>query len=885
VALIPGTRLGQYEILSLLGAGGMGEVYRARDTRLDREIAIKILPDLLGSDPDRVARFQREAKTLAALNHPNIGGILGVEEANGVTALVLELVEGPTLADRIAQGPIDLVEALSIAKQIAEALEAAHTEGIIHRDLKPANIKIRRDGLVKVLDFGLAKAAASGREAGPTVTAVTQVGAIMGTAAYMSPEQARGEATDRQTDIWSFGVVLYELLTGVTAFGRPTTAETLAAVLGPPPDSALLPADTPAMARHIVRRCLENDRRRRIQHMGDVRIGMEEALAARAGEPAALPRSNATPGGRWRALAATLAVLLVGVGAWLLARRSPAPLPAPVVRLSIAALEPPTRLPFGARHLAISDDGSRVALASANRLWIRKMGQKDAVAVEIAAMNPFFSHTGDWIGFWATTTEGVGLFKVPAVGGTPVLVVAMLERPAGATWQSDGTIVYATDAGLFQVSENGGDSRLLAKPDPLRRERGYAWPRLLPDGRTVVFTILVGDAIDAAQIAVLDLRTLEAKRVLTGGSAARYAPTGHLVYASGQALKAVAFDPVARQVRGEPVSLPDIDVATTPDNGAAEFAVSESGTLIFLTPTESDELRTLVWIDRQGREDPLPLAPGRINYPRVSPDGTRVALDIAGANRDVWIWNIERKSLTRLTDGPTEDLLPVWSPDGTRVFFGSNRTGDFDIYSRAADGATAERLEFSGPGAQIPNAFTPDGTRLLVNENFKSLNILSLARPDRVEPLLQSQGNHWLGGVSPDGHWLAYESDEGGKQIEIFLRPFPDISGRREKVSIDGGRYPAWGRKGTGELFYVDLNGGMMAAAVQLSPSLRLGRVTKLFDWQKPPRGVSGMPYDISPIDGRFLAAKSASRNPNAPVDISIVLNWFTELRQRVPTR
>jgi serine/threonine-protein kinase len=478
------------------------------------------------------------------------------------------------------------------------------------------------------------------------------------------------------------------------------------------------------------------------------------------------------------------------------------------------------------------------------------------------------------------------LKKVSVLGGPLVSIVTTSERPVGGTWGTDGTIVFATSKGLYEVSENGGTSRPLVKPDPLRKERVYAWPRFLTDGRSVLFTIVPDDSIDGAQTAVLDLKTLDVKIVLKGGSAARYTSTGHLVYASGQILKAIAFDPDTQQTRGDPVSLPDIEIATTPDNAAAEFAVSGTGTLIFITPNESaEDLRTLSWVDRHGKEDPLPLAPGQYQYPRISPDGTRVALDVVGANRDIWILDLQRPTLTRLTDGPTEDLVPVWSPDGSRVFFGSDRTGNFDVYSQAADGATEARLEFAGPGSQMPTCFTPDGTRLLVVENFNDLSILNLGRRDRLDPLLHGERNHWLGVVSPDGNWIAYESNESGNETEIFLRPFPNVSGRREKVSVDGGRYPLWGPERSGELFYVDRNGAMMAASVTLSPSFSLGRVTKLFDWRKPPRGISGRPYDISPLDGRFLLIKPAKENPHAVIGISVVLNWFEELRERGPLR
>ena len=819
-------------------------------------------------------------RVLASLSHPNVGGIHGLEEANGATALVLELVDGPTLATRIAQGPVPLDEAITIARQIAEALEAAHARGIIHRDLKPANIKLRRDGTVKVLDFGLAKALASASDETQTLTqAGTRDGGIMGTPAYMSPEQARGDVADYQSDIWAFGVILYEMLTGASPFSRRTVADTLASVVGTPPDFSLLPSIVPANLRRLVRRCLEKDRKRRVHHIGDARLELEEPRGT--GEDASgVAVAPSTWRWAWISAGALALAVLAGAAGWLLAGRSASRAPAGVARLSFPAMEGGGGFPFGARRLAISADGSRIAHAAVGRLWVRQLDRKDAAAVaNLGSSNPFFSPDGEWLAFFTQT----GLMKVPAHGGTPATIVTTTERPAGGTWRADGTIVFATSAGLYQVSQNGGEQRLLIKPDAARQERSYAWPQFMPNGRSVLFTVIF-DSIDEAAIALHDLETREVKTLAKGGSAARYAPTGHLLYASGRSLMAVAFDPETRQTRGTPLALPDIDVANTRDNGAAEFALSDTGTLVFTSPPVSgDDLRRLLWVDRNGKEEPLPLEPGRLMYPRVSPDGSRIALDISGANRDIWIWSIPRASLMRLTSGPTEDLLPAWSRDGSRVFFSSDRTGNFDVYSQAADGASEPRLEFAGPGAQMTNALTPDGTRLVIVDDFKNLGIVNLTRPGGVEKLRQSGSIQWLGEVSPDGRWLAYESDESGDRIEVFLRPFPDVTGRREQVSVDGGRYPVWDPRGTGDLFYVDPKGGMRVVSVKQSPELSVGRATKLFDWVPPSRGISGRPYDVSPIDGRLLLIKSAGTPGDGTINISVVLNWFEELRQRVP--
>jgi eukaryotic-like serine/threonine-protein kinase len=889
--LQPGDRLGHYEILSAIGKGGMGEVWKARDTTLQREVAIKSLPEGFALESDRLARLEREATLLAGLNHPNIASIHGLEEHQGTRFLVLELVEGHTLADRLLRGPIPIEQSLKLALQIAEALEAAHEKGVIHRDLKPANIKVTPEGRVKVLDFGLAKALAPASGEGPTQTGLTEAGLIMGTPAYMSPEQARGEAAGRQTDIWSFGVMLYELLTSTSPFGRPTTAETLARLLGTQPDYSVFPSDVPAGARHLVRRCLEKDQKRRLQHMGDVRIEVEDALATlgiAAGQVSEGPERRRRSW-LWAAGGIAIAALAALTG-WFFAQRSVSAVPAGAVRLSIPFLERPMSQPFGAGHLAISGDGSRVAYASNNRLWIRRMDQKDPIAINVSGTNPFFSPDGAWLGLFRES----GLIKVPVDGGSPTLIAMTSDRPGGATWRADGTIVFATTEGLFQVSADGGESRLLVSPDRARKERLYAWPQFMPDGQSILFTLLQEDSRDGGQIALLDLKTLERKILLTGGSSARYVPTGHLLYASGPVLKAIGFDLDKGQVHGEPVSLPEIEIATAADNGASNFAISTTGTLIFtpaamantVAPDLRLDLRTLVWIDRQGKEEPLAIEPGRYAYPRISPDGTRVALDIGGGgNRDIWILDLQRLSLTQLTNGPTEDMVPVWSVDGRRIFFASDRTGNHDVYSQAADGATGARVEYAAPGFQAPLSFTPDGTQLIVNELFTDAGILTLARPDRLESLLHSEADERLPYVSPDGNGIVYESDESGQQFEIFLRPFPDVSGGRAKISINGGRYPLWGPKGSGELYYVNLDGDMMAASVTLSPSLKLGKVTKLFNWQKPPNGRSAMVYDVSKVDGRFLVTKPVAQTPDGPTYVSVVLNWTEELRQRVPRR
>ena len=879
-----GRRLAQYEIKAHLGSGGMGDVYRATDTKLGRSVALKFLRDDVADDPRRAARFRREAKTLASLNHPHIAAIHDQEEADGRTFLVMEFVPGETLEERVAGRPLPVAEVTSIALQIIDALEAAHEQGIVHRDLKPANVKITPDGRVKVLDFGLAQAAADDTDApgddrlddAATLTLPrTGTMVIVGTPAYMSPEQAKGLRVDGRTDIFAFGCVLFEMLTGRRAFEGSNSAEIVSCVLQREPDWTLLPSDMPGSMQRLLRLCLEKDLRRRRQSVADVRVDLELVKT----EPApSATQAIARPSWLWTATGALALAALVGVAGWFIGRQLPTGATAGVARLTVPFLETPTGLPFGTVHLAISDDGSRIAYAG-NRLWIRQITRDEPIVVAEMAIDPFFSPDGEWVGFFS---ENGGLRKVPT-GGGPSQLLATTERPAGAAWREDGTIVFATTQGLFQVSAVGGDARQLTAPDRSRRERLYAWPQFLPDRESVLFSVFSEDS--SPQIVQMNLKTLARKNIV-GGSAARYVAPNRLVFVSGGALKAVRFNSGTGQVDGEPVTIPGVDPAYAADYGAANYAISATGTLVFTpargvigrSPDLQGGLRTLQWLDARGNKEQIAVKAGSYAYPRVSPDGTRVALDVVGTeNRDIWILDLARLSPTQLTNGPTEDMVPVWSPDGTRIFFASDRTGDFDIYSQAAEGATGPRLELKVPGMQAPSGFSRDGKQMVVYNLFRDLAISTLGQPDHLEPLLVTDADERLGVVSPDGRWLAYESDESGKQFEIFVRPFPNVTAGREKISVDGGRYPLWDPKGK-RIYYVNLDGGMMAASLTLSPTLKVGEVTKLFDWQKPPAGRSARPYDISPIDGRFIVTEPIDAARQGPTQVSIILNWVSEL-------
>jgi eukaryotic-like serine/threonine-protein kinase len=914
-----GAMVGLYRIDRLIGVGGMGEVYRARDTRLGRDVAIKVLPDAFISDPERLRRFAREARVLAALNHPHIAAIHGLEEGDpvpgsgqtAVRALVLELVEGPTLADRLARGPLPVADALPIAQQIADALEAAHEKGIVHRDLKPANIKITPDGAVKVLDFGLAKAITSDvfgsdLSQSPTVTLdSTREGMILGTAAYMSPEQARGQPVDKRTDIWAFGCVLYEMLTGRQAFSGDDVSNTLAEILRGQPDWNALPVGTPAAVRRLLRGCLQKDRRERLPDIGVARLEIKETLIAPLTEPVALlPVPRLRVWQRPAPLAAGIVTLIAaaGLASWFLTRSEPPR----VVRLAVT--------PFGATafrisaippQFAISPDGTRLAYvgAGAQQILVRAFDQLEPTALSGlgAPGGLFFSPDGQWIGFF----DGTGALKrVEGTGGPPLTVGRAIGNPRGASWSTDDTIIFATDnttSGLLRVAAGGGAPQVLTMPNLDQGEQDHYWPEVLPGGQAVLFTIMTGGGLNDAQIAVLDLRTQRQKILIRGGSHARYLPTGHLVYGITGTLRAVAFDLRRLEVVGTPVPVLE-QVMTTPTLGVVSMSISDNGTLVYLPVAETARF-TLVWVDRQGREDPLKAPPRLYLYPRLSPDGTRVALDTRDEESDIWIWDLARETLTRFTFDPAADTHPVWTPDGQRVVFRSVRAGPGNLFWQAADGTgTVERLTES-PTNQMASAISPDGTRLVLREEHtttgEDLMVLALEAERRprlslpgvggpggratsdVRPLVQTAFNELNGEISPDGRWVAYQSNESGQE-EIYVRPFPNTNTGGWQVSTGGGTRPLWARSGK-EIFYLGPSGAVMSTSVEGGSTFRAGNPTRLFEGPYSPyANVSGRTYDVSSDGQRFLMLKEGT---SAPTSIMVVLNWFEELKARVPPK
>ena len=898
MALIRGTRLGPYEIGAQLGVGGMGEVYRATDTNLKRAVAIKVLPEALATDVDRLARFQREAEVLARLNHPNIAQIHGLEKSAGTTALVMELVDGPTLADRIAQGPIPLDEALPIAKQIVEALEAAHEHRIIHRDLKPANIKVRADGTVKVLDFGLAKALEGSSSVAdisqsPTLSAVaTRAGVILGTAAYMSPEQAKGKEVDKRTDIWAFGCVLYEMLTSKRAFDGDDVTDVLGAVVRLEPNWSALPSEVPPPIRSLLESCLVKDRRERVADISTARfvlskVGSLTASAQTVGPGTVGPTQVGAgrvynQGAQWWRLAAVvgagaaIAVLLAWSAGWVWSTDPPT---RHIVRF-------PLTLPEGEQFsfsdhrqqvvVALSPDGAHLVYVASERLNLREMDRLEATPIRGTegsqhGRNPFFSPDGLWIGFWQNNQ----LRKVSMTGGAPV-TLCNAATPWGANWGADGTILYGQGSrGIWRVSGQGGTPERLIAVDESKREFAYG-PQMLPGGDTVLFT-LASPAWDDAKIVVQSLAS-GLRKVLVEGGGGRYVSTGHLLYTREGTLFAAPFDAGRLEVTGGPVALVE-GVAVSELEGTVHFSLSTDGTLVYVPGTEVE--RTLVWVDRQGREEAVPAPQRPYSWVRVSPDGTRLAMEVQDwGNTDVSIYDLARNTSTRLTFAPEADRHPIWTPDGQRVVF---RSGS-DIAWKAANGTgTVDRLA-TGLNAPRPYTWSGDGKGLIFDQagGNSDLLMLRLEGERKLERVIANEHDTTRPAVSRDGRWIAYRSTESSPG-QIFVQPFPNVSGARRQISTSGGTAPVWSRDGR-ELFY-DSGNALMVVPIDTKASLSPGTPTVLFHGAYfYGAGFGGRAWDIAP-DGRFLMLKEgASTTSAAAAQIIVVLNWLEELKRRVST-
>jgi serine/threonine protein kinase/Tol biopolymer transport system component len=872
-----GSRLGPYEVIAQLGAGGMGVVYRGRDTRLNRDVALKILPDLFAADPDRLARFRREAQVLASLNHPNIGAIYGLEESDSVRALVLELVEGATLAERIAQGPVPVDEALPIARQIAEALDAAHEQGIIHRDLKPANIKIRPDSTVKVLDFGLAKAfegemAVADISQSPTLSvAATQAGVILGTAAYMAPEQARGKVVNKRADIWAFGCVLYEMLTGRRAFDGADLTDTLAFIITKDPDWTLIPSATPESVRRLLRRCLRKDRNHRLADMADVRLDLHELDGAANDE--GLPSPPGTTRRGPLLMVSCAGALTAGVALGMLWDRvsSERVIDEPSMHVAVATSTGVVPLHSMLNPgIAISPDGTQLVYAGSSsdgdRLYLQDLYKSGAAAPlrgTEGGLNPFFSSDGKWIAFVARNK----LQTVAISGGEPLTLADASFGFGGGTWSVDDETIYfvpALDQGIWRVSSRGGTPVQITKPDRDGFDNSHLWPSMLPSGDQLLYT----SAFGRNRIVVLDLRTGTRTPIVENGFFSRYMSSGHLVFAQGHSLLAASFNPETLQI-GSPTKI--LDTIVTGHEQHAQYDASRTGRFVYFDGT-SDFQRQLVRIDRGGQRERIGPPERPYDFMSLAPDGRRVAVTVYEGQQDLFIYDLLRGDFDRITSDPHNDFFARWSPDGRTLVFSSVRRGQIDLYIGPADKSSPDEVLYANENPKWPNSWSPDGTLLAFVEQRPGtgLDIWMYSMGDRkARPFRTTTFNETYATFSPDGHWLAFASDELG-QFEVYVVPYPG-PGPTCKVSIGGGSEPRWSADGR-ELFY---RRGTTAMVVDVASRNFCNSVARaLFDGLDP----SEEAWAVSPKGDFFI-----TYDRREPPQIHLVLNWFEELKRLVP--
>ena len=909
MSLGPGTRLGPYEILSAIGAGGMGEVYRARDTKLGRDVAIKVLPSTVTSDPDRLARFTREAQVLASLSHPNIAAIYHVEETADAPALVMELVEGETLADRIARGPVPIEEALRIAKQTAEALEAAHEKGIIHRDLKPANIKLTQSGDVKVLDFGLAKLSdagpggphsIAGLSLSPTITSpalVTGISMLIGTAAYMAPEQAKGAAADHRSDIFSFACVLYEMLTGRQAFKGDSVTEILAGVIKEEPDLALLPPHLNPRVVELIRRCLAKDPKRRWHAAADVRMELEAALANPRSVATSIAADTHQP--RWRraiplVVTAVIAGAIAGGAVWY---ARPAPV-AGITRFSIVLPDGQELTRLGRHNISVSPDGQAIVYVADGELYLRRMSDVEARPINGTKEDvntPFFSPDGQWIAYYSVP-EGK-LKKIALTGGAPVTIAAAIN-PFGAVWLAgDRILVGQGPQGIASVSANGGTLDTAIKVADGEFAHG---PQMLPDGDHVLFTLAKGTGSarwDQGQVVVQSLRTGARGVVINGGSDARYVPTGHIVYGLGANLLAVPFDAAALKATGGPVPVVEGVGRSSPSNTAAMFlGFSANGTLAYFVGSGAvDTAFTLTVVDRKGAALKLPLQPAVYTYPRVSPDGKQLAVqvDAEDSGSNIWIYDMAGAvAPRRLTFGGT-NRSPAWTPDGRQIVFISNREHNANaIFRQSADGSgSAERL--IDPATAQPTSLRVTAQRMVIYHDARGdgdVWMFPLDGTHKPQQVTRDKGNQTDASVSPDGRWVAYTSTEGGGDA-VYVQPLP-TTGAKYQVATGDAHDPMWAPDGR-QLFYLAANFGadhrLTSVDVRTEPGFTFANPTVIFQPLVASAEGETSPYDIT-RDGRQFLVRTptgigiGSNNLTKP-EMRVTVNWFDELKARVPVK
>jgi serine/threonine protein kinase len=842
----------------------MGRVFRAHDSKLKRDVAVKILPEPFSGDADRLMRFRREAEALASLNHSNIAGIHDVLEIDGSRFLVLELVEGETLAQHIARGPLPVQEAIDIAKQIAEALEAAHERGIVHRDLKPANVKITPDGKVKVLDFGLAKVrsdavgAAAEQSNSPTLVSGTMSGVIMGTALYMSPEQARGKSVDRSADVWAFACVLYEMLTGQKAFDGETVTDVFGAIVKTDPDWNALPAAVPLHVRRLLQRCLMKDRRRRLRDMGAALLELTE--------PSEPPVDQKVHTQRWAW--AVMVLLAAGLGSALFLIFRPTPMP-PEFRLEVST---PDAISSDAVHFALSPDGQKVVFSATTegrtRLWLRSLDSTTAKTLQNTedANYPFWSPDSRSIGFFAD-----GKLKRIDLSGGPAQVLADAPSNRGGTWGPNGFIFFApvSSGSISRVSDRGGDPTPVTKTEP-GRQAGHRHPQFLPDGRHFLF--YAQGSPDARGIYVASADGSSTQRLVDADSAAVYS-AGYLLLVRQATIFAVSFDLKSLSVKGDPIPVAD-QVASDGANRAA-LSASLTGSWMYRTGGAANQ-RQFVWFDRAGKEIAkvgLP-DPGNLNGGELSPDGKHIAVGrTVNGNNDIWLLEIQRGILSPLTTNPAQENYPTWSPDGLRIVFNSSRSGSFDLYEKLVSGIGNEQLVVASPLGKQAADWSPDGSVLLYGTNVDIMAV-PMTGDRKTFPVVQTDAAESLPQFSPDGKWIAYQSNESG-QFEIYAQPFPG-PGPKVRISTNGGAQVRWPRSGK-ELFYISLDGRLMAAPIRfdskantIEPSLP----TPLFR----PRMAFGVvnsqrqQYMVSPDGQRFLINTPVGDASIAP--ITFVQNW-----------
>jgi serine/threonine-protein kinase len=888
MALAPGTRLGPYEIVAAIGVGGMGEVYRARDGRLDRIVAIKVLPAHLADRPELRERFEREARTIASLNHPHICTLYDVGHQEGIDFLVMEYVEGETLATRLLKGPLPIEQVLRYAVEIADALDKAHRKGITHRDIKPGNIMLTKSG-TKLLDFGLAKLKQEATPAGtpmsqlPTLShSPTVEGTILGTLQYMAPEQVEGKVDeiDARTDIFAFGAVVYEMATGRKAFEGKSSTSVMAKILehDPPPISSLQPMTSPALDR-VVKMCLAKDPDERWQSTGDLKRGLqwlgEGSMQVTSVEAAPRKRIKALGRPLVLGLGAFLLALGVASATWYL---KPAP-PQSVIRTVINL---PPDGPNRSGGMALSADGRQLAYVvveeGTQRIYLRPMDSLEGrlIGGTQGGSDPFFSPDGRWLGFFA----GGKLMKVPTSGGAPV-VLSDAPAPRGASWGENGVIVFAPQArgtGIWQISEDGGTPTSITALDSAAGETAHRLPELLPDGKTLLFTAY-GATYEDVSIVGQSLETGERRVLVAGGSQPRYASTGHLLYVQPKlsgAILASAFEMDQMEMKGTPV--PVVEGVRTARGDVAAWNISRQGTLVYVSGEAGEDAGRLVWVDRKGASQPLAAPPGPYATPRLSPDGRRVALLRQGIQATIWTYDIAANTFTRLTFD-WNNSWPVWTPDSQRLVYSSNRAEPWDLFWKPADGSATEELLLAKEFIQHPYSFTPDGQTLAfahVNPATAfDLWILPLEDKNRARPFLQTPASETNPTFSPDGRWLAYASDESGR-YEVYVSPFPGLGGKWQ-ISTAGGNEPLWARNG--ELFYWEGN-RFMAVETVTQPTFSARAPRLLFEGRYSRAPEYERNYDDSADGQRFLMIEP-SQQEAAWTQMNVVLNWFEELKRR----